>query len=385
MMLLSPDTSNLKWFGFALSQFDIISYKHTPTMMLTVDPNRIVPRIFVNPDFVEELSDGQIATVLMHELWHYLNQTFSRQQLRDEEKWNFATDGVINWHIEHDIKDLRLKEDQFSLPGKCIRLPEEEFPTQDEIYSEGVYEKLNNQQGKDGDDNNSKLNKMFKQFQDGDLQLVDDHSGIKEFDKIPEELLKDSIGNLIKESTRMAGSEPGSMTRLLEKLFESIIPWTTLLRNFEGQYMKIGKRPSWKRPNRRFPGTQPGKTVKRGGKLVVLIDVSGSTYNDMPRFWGEAYELSKRHETWVVQCDMRVCGKPQRLMRGRMPEVKGGGGTDMNPGLELCAKMKPDMVIVFTDGELWDNNLVETGAPELWVICKEGSLVNGKRCIQIND
>lgn len=182
----------------------------------------------------------------------------------------------------------------------------------------------------------------------------------------------------------MAGTTPGGASRILKELFKSVVPWTKLMRDFEGQYMKIGFKSSWKRPNRRFPKLQPGHVTRRGGKLVILIDVSGSTMGDRPRFWGEAYELSKRHETWVVQCDAAVHGKPQRMIRGRMPVEHGGGGTCMNPGLDACKKLGPDMIIVFTDGYLGDRP-IDTGVPELWVISTGGAAVQGKRNIFIEE
>jgi predicted metal-dependent peptidase len=384
MLILAPG-EELKWFGFALNQFDIVQTTRIPTAALTIDPDRIVPRIHINPEFIAELEDGEIAAVLLHELWHYLNQSFSRQLLRDEDRWNFALDAVINWHIDEDVKRLHLNESKFHLPGEIVRIPPGSFDNQEDIYSENVYDQLGEQGKKPGQGGvgKSPLQSMYDKFKKGEITLVDDHSMFDDFDKVPEEILKNAIGETIAEATRAAGSEPGAATRILEKLFESVVPWTTLLRNFEGKHMKIGRKPSWKRPNRRFPGIQPGWTVKRGGKLAILIDVSGSTFNDMSRFWGEAYELSRRHETWVVQCDAEVCGKPQKLRRGKMPEVRGGGGTDMNPGLQECMRLNPDMVIVFTDGYLF-NTPIKLSVPELWVICKDGREVPDKDCIKIN-
>jgi predicted metal-dependent peptidase len=378
MMFLVPNDGTIKWFGYALSQFDIIASTIIPTAALTVDVYRVVPRIFINPDWAQKLSDGELICILLHELWHFLNQTFARQQLRDPERWNFATDAAINWNIENDIRTMRLDVNKFSLPEGVIHLPPD-FQDPAEIYAENIYNKVG-----ENNSGNKSLKDLFSQFMNGDVSLVDDHSLLDGLENIPEEVLKDAIGNVIKNATRFAGLEPGSATRVLEELFKSIVPWTTLLRFFEGQHIKIGRKPSWMRSNRRFPGIQPGNQIKRGGKLAILIDVSGSTSGDMPRFWGEAYELSKRHETWVVECDAQVCGKPRKLNIHSPPEVHGGGGTDMNPGLAMCKKLKADMIIVLTDGYLF-NTPIDTGIPELWVICKSGQLVANKRCIQIND
>lgn len=379
LLLSSQDNADLRWFGFALSMFDIKTDKRIPTAALTIDPQRIVPRIIFNPDFVEKLSEGELIAVLMHELWHYLNQTFSRQGLRDEEKWNFAVDGVINYHIEQDLSNNKRVAAKIALPDKCIKLPPGDFQDKSTIYSENVYDMLQNNDG-----NSSELSKEYQKFVNGEIGLVDDHSLMDEFDKVPEEILKNAIGTMINQAGNMAGSTPGGVERILAELYKSVVPWTKLLRDFEGQNMKIGYKGSWKRPNRRVPGLVQGRSTLRGGRLAVLIDVSGSTSNDMPRFFGEAVELAKRHETWVVQCDAQVQGKPEKLRPHAMPVARGGGGTILNPGLEACMKLKPDMVIVFTDGYVFDT-LIDLPVPTLYVISTGGAEVSGKRCIFIEE
>ena len=374
-MFLTPNTQNLRWYGYALSQFDIVEDSSMPSAALAMDSERIVPRIHINPKWALSMSSGELTAVLMHELWHFLNLSSPRQMLRDEDKWNFASDGVINYHIESDMARIGLK--RITLPGKPIRLSKKEFSDQEDIYCERVYDLV-------GSSKSPSLSKQYEKFQAGGITLVDVHDMMKDIEKIPEEDIKEAVRTTIVEATRMAGSAPGEADRILNEMYKSVISWRHLLRHFVGQHQPVGRQPSWKRINRRLPELAQGMTVKRGGRVVILIDVSGSTAGDMPRFWGEAYEISRTNDTLVIQCDMQVCGKPQKLRRGKMPKVGGGGGTDMNPGLKACLKLKPDMIVVFTDGYLF-NTPIDTGKPELWVICQNGQQVANKKCITINE
>jgi predicted metal-dependent peptidase len=54
-----------------------------------------------NPDFVAEKSHDAIVTLLIHEVEHVLFGHHIRQQGRDHEGWNIATDLAINSHLLH--------------------------------------------------------------------------------------------------------------------------------------------------------------------------------------------------------------------------------------------------------------------------------------------
>jgi len=62
--------------------------------------------IFINPEFLEKLSDGEVIGVLVHETFHHLNLTFQRQGIRDMKRWNIATDYIMNRDILKDGLDL---------------------------------------------------------------------------------------------------------------------------------------------------------------------------------------------------------------------------------------------------------------------------------------
>jgi predicted metal-dependent peptidase len=71
--------------------------------------------IYINPDFafqMEARNKDEVTGVLAHEVLHHENRTFSRQEWRDPQLWNIATDFIMN-------RDLIV--DGFKLPEEgCI-------------------------------------------------------------------------------------------------------------------------------------------------------------------------------------------------------------------------------------------------------------------------
>ena len=71
--------------------------------------------IYINPDFafdLESRNKDMVTGVLAHEVLHHENRTFSRQEWRDGQLWNIATDFIMN-------RDLII--DEFVLPAEgCI-------------------------------------------------------------------------------------------------------------------------------------------------------------------------------------------------------------------------------------------------------------------------
>jgi len=379
--VLVGSDANMQWYAAALSQFAFGTTSEVPTMALTMSFETLQPKIVYNVKFVKDLDFPEFGAILIHELWHFLNRSFMRQEFRDPTGWNFATDSAMNWHIERDFSHKPLVQ----LPDNCLQAPKE--MKQEDVYSENLY-KVTTGQGKDKQSGQpgagSPLEQAWDDFQAGKTKLVDDHSLWGTFNDVPEEAIGNKVVEIIDNATRFAGSEPHGAAKILRELLESKVPWGQLLRRFAGDYLKIGSRPSWKRYNRRMGESQPGKIIKRGGKLVILVDTSGSTAGDQAQFWGEIDFVARSFETWVIQCDAAVQGKPIRYHRGvgKSLEIKDYGGTDMNPGIEAAKKLKPDLFVCFTDGYLFGEP-VPTGKPELWVICQNGVEVKNRRCIII--
>ena len=362
-MILQPETS---WWGYALGGFHIGEDNNCPSMALCYDPISMRPAIIFNSKFVNEMTNGEVAAVLMHELGHFLQMAFQRREMRDPMKWNIAADGVINYNVDRDIKNPHNREfvKTIKLPDKAIRLPD--GFDKNHLYSEWVYDNM---------DKDPNLKKMMKGVGQGEMTLIDDHSMWGTFNDIPEEVLKSQIISTIQEAGKAAGigSTPSGAEEILKLLLETKVDWRNLLRSFVGQNQRIGFRGTWKRPSRRFGRRQQGKQVKRAGKLVMVVDTSGSMSNDeLNQVMTEVNYVSRTYDVWVVDCDAKV-QQAYKYTRGMQLTCKGRGGTDMNPGLAHADKdLKADMIVCLTDGGLF-HAPESTRAPTLWIITPDGS------------
>ena len=380
-MLMARATS---WWGFLLCSFDLTPSNSCPTMGLGYSKTNLRPQIVYGVDFVNQLSTGKIASVLIHECLHYLQMVFLRKGMRDMERWNVSADGPINWKIDHDYGDngttkwtkaiqLPVWESANGEECKPVRLPD--TITHEQRYSEWIYDNM---------DKDSGLQEMFSKM-GTEYIVIDDHSLWGDFNNIPEEILKSSIISSIRGASNAAGSTPSGIQEILDSLLDSKVEWRQVLKDFVGQNQKIGKKVSWKRPNRRFPKTQPGHLALRSGTIVFIIDTSGSmSKEELSQAMAEIDSIASTYEVWVVDCDADV-QQEYKYRRGLELTVKGRGGTDMNPALKHADVVRhADMIICFTDGHLFAAP-VETSAKQLWVITKLGSTdsVKDRHFVQI--
>ena len=116
-------------------------------------------------------------------------------------------------------------------------------------------------------------------------------------------------------------------------------------------------------------------------KAVVAIDTSGSTANDLGKFFAELVELMNsfgRYELTVIQCDAAIqrvdtFSDTKTISANHKWEVAGGGGTDFRPVFDYAAKKlpePPELLIYFTDG-CGTAPKVKPPYPVLWVLTQE--------------
>ncbi|WP_323665276.1 DUF2201 family putative metallopeptidase [Aliarcobacter butzleri] len=83
--------------------------------------------LYINPDLFKLFSIDEQKAILIHEAMHIIFNHFSRQEEKDHEKWNIATDAAINQFIKN-------------IPSNCI-LPETLCEPR-EMYAEFYYEDI---------------------------------------------------------------------------------------------------------------------------------------------------------------------------------------------------------------------------------------------------
>lgn len=184
----------------------------------------------------------------------------------------------------------------------------------------------------------------------------------------------------------LKGTMPGLLNRLIGELPKTETPWEQILRSlvqtaFQEQTVKNYSRPSrrWlslERDYQKYAGVilpfSPDELKKRGSRLAVALDTSGSIDNGLlGRFLAEIAalcELNQRNLVLIIG-DAEVHQIIEIEWREATDELKnlkylGGGGTDFRPLIKAATEFTPDALIYLTDlfGETGD----EPDFPVIW-------------------
>ncbi len=319
--------------------------------------------VFASAPFLLGLSPADRLFVLAHEVWHCALGHFARRGGREAARWNIA--------IDHEVNAM-IRADSGHMPARAVY-----FPAWDGLCAEEVYERLPpvgdpatadgrgplaDVHGRpDGDDSGAR---------DPDFTLVTGG-----FEGWPLRVM-----TAARQVERSGGRLPGGAALLVERLTRPTLGWRDLIARFVARSRRSDRR--WDRPDRRFVARGlylPGRTAS-AHRLVVVLDVSGSTLACLPRFLGELRGIltSGAVETVrVLACDAAlqldtVLAAGDIAAVGQLP-LRGGGGTDFRP---VFARLRetgeaPDGVIVLTDG-FGRAPGTAPGYPVLWALTADG-------------
>ena len=184
----------------------------------------------------------------------------------------------------------------------------------------------------------------------------------------------------------LKGTMPELLNGLIGELPKTETPWEQILRSlvqtaFQEQTVKNYSRPSrrWlslERDYQKYAGVilpfSPDELKKRGSRLAVALDTSGSIDNGLlGRFLAEIAtlcELSQRNLVLIIGdaevhqiIEIEWCEATDEL---KNLKYTGGGGTDFRPLIKAAAEFSPDVLIYLTDlfGETGD----EPDFPVIW-------------------
>lgn len=170
------------------------------------------------------------------------------------------------------------------------------------------------------------------------------------------------------------GSDPGHMRM---KFKPSELPvWLNAVENWARSVVEVvlDERRKHARPNEIYksvgvhiPTTRPSWYYKPS-QVCFLVDTSGSMVGEL-KYVNPVIEYLARHniETRLITGDTYVTFDD---VVTSIPEIKGGGGTDITPLFNRAKKYEPESIIAFTDGYVpaWPK---DDGTPTLWVGTKE--------------
>lgn len=362
---------------------------------------------FYGREFVDRLSEKELAFVVVHESMHkLLRQLTIWQKLFKENQRlaNMAADYVINLMIvNRDPQETVVAIPKIN--GKPMALLDRRFAG---MNTKQVFDLLKQEQqdggqrGRGGDTGD----KEGEQDGLGAGETLDHHDweGAKGLSKEERDELDKQLDQAIRQgqitAKKMHGGGAGNMNRELGDLLDPQVDWRELLREFVTNLCNGRDYSSWRRPNRRFLSdgiVMPSMVGEAVGPIVVGIDTSGSIGGpELDRFLTEVKAITetvKPERIDLIYWDSAVAGHETYTMAEMDTLVsstkpRGGGGTDPRcvPDYMERKKIKPECVIMLTDGcvPAWG----EWDVPILWCIC--GSWGRGQfapvgKTVHIND
>jgi len=345
--------------------------------------------------FVKDLREQELNFVVAHENGHKMYRhltTWKKLHDEDNKLANSACDYVINLML----KDLDPSESVIAMPrypqghkmaGKVMGLVDERFRG---MNSKQVFDILKQEQ-EESDDGSG----------DGEGEGFDDHDWQDAKDMTEEEKkeLEREIDQAIRQGVmaqqKIAGSGAGGLDRELADLLEPKVNWREVLRDFVKSICNSKDASSWRRVNRRFLSTgvyMPTLIGEKVGHLVIAIDTSGSVGDEeLGEFLSEVKGIAEEVNPacvdllyWgssVVGHETYGDGEAANIINSTRP--KDGGGTSPSCVSEYLKEknIKPECVIILTDGCVGNDWGSEWTAPTLWCIVGDyfdGEAANGK-------
>jgi predicted metal-dependent peptidase len=334
--------------------------------------------------FVAELSEKELAFVVLHEAMHkaYRHLTTWRK-LYDAtpQLANAACDYVINLQL----KDLDPHGRVMVMPrrdGKVIGLIDEKYRG---MTTKEVYDALLEEHGEDGG---------------GGEEGFDEHDwgGAGELSEEEQKELSKEVEQALRQGDmtqrKVKGNGAGGLGRELGEMLAPQVNWREQLREYVKSICSGKDASSWRRVNRRFIGNDiymPTLVSERVGHLVVAVDTSGSIAGkELNEFLTEVKGIAEEvtpEKVDLLYWDSGVAGH-ETYDSGNVADIvsstkpKGGGGTSPSCITTYLKEhsLKPECVVVLTDGYVGSDWGTDWEVPVLWVVCGGNTAIapNGK-------
>jgi predicted metal-dependent peptidase len=338
--------------------------------------------------FVEALPVSELSFVCLHEAVHKgLRHLTTWRKLfeSDHQLANQACDYVVNRIIVKADPNESVCKFPRNPDGTRMGLYDERF---DGMSAKQIFDILKKEQdgGQGGQGANQKQGSGAGQGQPS----FDEHGwdDAKEMDKADRDALEKEIDHALRRGeaeAKKCGAGKGDTPAEVGELLRPAVDWRAALREFFNSHCAAKDEATWRRLNRRFVGMDvylPSMHGEALGHAVVGADLSGSMWagnpSPMSRIFTELVEIAKTTkpekldvlywDTAVAGHDSFTQGDYDSLLSQVKP--KGGGGTSANcvPTYMHDNKIKPDCIIMVTDGEVFGNWGSNYPAPVLWVI-----------------
>lgn len=328
--------------------------------------------------FVDTLvDDAELRGVIIHETKHKMYRhltTWRGLWKQNPQVANMACDYVIN--IE--IVDEGIKSNGYIKLPKC-GLYDDKYRG---MSSKEVFDQLllnppppppKGNKGGDGDGGSG-----------SDGESMDEHGWeeAQEMSAKEQEDLAKEVDNAIRQGAILAGKVGGNVNRCFDELMSSKVDWREALREFVSAVCSGKDDSTWRKPNRRWLQHDiymPSTISESMGRLCVAVDTSGSIRNeDVNKFLSEVVAMMENVNPELIDLlywDSEVAGHEVygqgdsgKLLSSTKP--KGGGGTSPSCISTYLASnhIKPEAVVILTDGYVGGDWGGDWGCPVLWAI-----------------
>ncbi len=332
-------------------------------------------RVFADCKFYGRLKPSERLFVLAHEAWHCILLHFAREQKRNQEIFNVATDLEIHFLL----MDEGMKE-PFVLPHE----PEWKGLSAEEIYEQLLESDYMQSLGiKFESEKEEALWKNACRAAGFDGHIYVGNDGLtKEEAARRTEAIRRAVIQAAQHVERIKGSLPEHLASLVEHLRKPELDWRELLRQFVTT--AFGDERRWLPPARRYVSYDLYLPSRRTETLnaVLAVDTSRSTMEDLPQFFTELSSLLHTfgdYQLTVIQCDVEVQRVDEFTGETPLPHDAtwmsfGGGGTSFVPPFEYAKQndLNPDVFIYFTDG-YGDPPEQPPRYPVMWVLSSDGT------------
>lgn len=311
------------------------------------------------PAYAESLTSPERQFVLCHEVWHVAGGHIWKRGNRDPGRWQHATDYATN---------AMLIKAGMTMPQGGLYDPAYDGKSAEEIYS------------------------LLPSDKDGQPTPGEDHGGCCGVQDAPgdEAQQEEERGEWevaviqAAQAAKAQGKLPAGLERLIDQIKQSRVDWRAVLRRFVQENCREDY--SWKRPATRFIPSglyMPSLRSESMPPIVIAVDTSGSTVNELPGFAAEINSIMQEvapETVHVIYADTKV-HRSEEFQRGEeiKMEPKGGGGTDFRAALAWPAKkgIEPACMIFLTDlmGTFGDQ---APECPLLWVSTMDGEAPFGE-------
>ncbi len=323
-------------------------------------------RIYINPNFLDELNDQELDFILMHEIMHVVLQHCLRRNDRDSLRFNIACDIVVNSNIllsnNMDLASISLNK-----YGPSMHTT----PNGDEGFNytaEQVYEMLPKDIKKDYWDDHS-------------FWLIEQDN--EELEDVWTKRLIDTIQAIsIKDPNNLRGTLPLFVQRTMKELLKPQIDWRTILNDFVQEEINDY---SFNPPDKRYSETNfflpdfndTDEVIK---DILFMIDTSGSMSDEMitqaySEVKGAIDQYDGKLQGWLGFFDAEVIEPKAFIDEQEFKTIKplGGGGTDFKVIFDYVNQHMqdnlPSCIIILTDGYApFPKENITNNIPVLWLI-----------------